>query len=637
MLSRVQSSDTNFKAARLNIVAVSDNHGNLMKLPRLTKTIENNAKDIFVRIKEHPKSSLNIFAIVGDWFINPSKRGFLTDPKKTNGDIQNDALLKFIESVKGAYQKTLDPKEGEATELDVLYQLGNHCLDGGDKFALDFMAKDPMKSLITNVNLERSPAVVAAMQEHGDKIVKSVEYAIQDDSNPSLFHKVLFVGATIPSMDFYNPGLCEGLEFYDNSNKKDANLEEADLQGTIKAIKAEVEAFKEKNPKGAVIFLSHMGGKLSEMVVKNVPQINHVLNGHDHKTTQSHYGSSTIDSLSQDNALVKSLNFEFDNDGNLVRTTTTPYFAATTVSDGLEVHPMQKFLDESFAKDTEPLIKLREMKSDVEPSERKAEINEYVEVVLEELGFTDPKEKVQKMKNPNFNEMVMNLAKAKFEEKESVAKGMTSLDYGDSIRYSNSYLMNYITSAIKRPVREMDKDVFTVALQSSIVRGGLSDGADNMKIMKIFDGVSEDLSNLKIGNVKGEELVGLIVENVLANLKNRSRNTIIHWSDVQVDRGLIRKIRDGVSDAKYSDAVKVRAEGSKEFIPIDLNKDYRMVIGEKFLVKDDIEWPAKIRDRFTSLYKTYDQLFKEYIKSVNYELYITPKTKETRIIDKEES
>ena len=193
--------------------------------------------------------------------------------------------------------------------------------------------------------------------------------------------------------------------------------------------------------------------------------------------------------------------------------------------------------------------------------------------------------------------------------------------------------MNYLTSAIKRVVREKhDSDVFTVALQSSIVRGGLEDEADNLKVMKVFDGVSEDLSNLRIGAVKGKELVGLIVENILSNLKAPTRNTIIHWSDVQVNRSMIEAISTGNHDADYSEAIRVRNKITKEFEPIDLEEDYKMVIGEKFLVKDDIEWPGKIRDRFVSLDKTYDQLFREYIESVNYKLHITPKTKEQRIL-----
>ena len=106
-------------------------------------------------------STLNVFALVGDWFINPSKRGFLTHPEKSNGELQNDALLETIKSVKGTLNKTvakITGKETSSDQLEVLYQLGNHCLDGGDGFALDFMKKNPMKSLITNVNLEKSPA-----------------------------------------------------------------------------------------------------------------------------------------------------------------------------------------------------------------------------------------------------------------------------------------------------------------------------------------------------------------------------------------------------------------------------------------------------------------------------------------------
>ena len=55
---------------------------------------------------------------------------------------------------------------------------------------------------------------------------------------------------------------------------------------------------------------------------------------------------------------------------------------------------------------------------------------------------------------------------------------------------------------------------------------------------------------------------------------------------------------------------------------------------EKFLVKNDIVWPGKIRDRFVSLDKTYDQMLRSYIASddINYQLKITPKTTENRIL-----
>lgn len=63
-----------FEAAQVNILATSDNHGNVHSLPLFSKTVEDNRKDIFVKADE--KSTLNILAIAGDWFINPSIQVF---------------------------------------------------------------------------------------------------------------------------------------------------------------------------------------------------------------------------------------------------------------------------------------------------------------------------------------------------------------------------------------------------------------------------------------------------------------------------------------------------------------------------------------------------------------------------------
>lgn len=632
MINKIQGSDTAFKGARVNILATADNHGNIMRLPRLLKTVENNAKEIFP--KSESASTLNLFAIVGDWFINPSKKGFITHPELSNGDLQNLSLLKTIDSVRMIVKNMVDKIPGRHKPVipETLYTMGNHCLDAGTSFILNVMRKNPMKTLVTNVDLENSPRVTDAM-ETNPNIVKSAVYSIPDDKNPDLVHKIMFLGVTIPSMDFYNPGLCDGLEFFDNSNKKDANLKEEDIQGTIQAVKSEVEAFKAENPKGAVILLSHMGGRLSEIIRDNVPEIDHILNGHDHKNSQLNVGITSINSLGKDNEMIKAVNFEFDDDGNFAKGRMTPYFTETTLADGLEKHPFQIFLDNFFEKDLVPLISLGELKSEADIEAAKKKFPNYVATVLGRLGIFNPSQAEALMQNENFKTLIHSLAAKELEEDDSVEKGLTTLTYGNEIRYQNSYLMNYLTSAIKRVIREkIEPDVFTVALQSSIVRGGLEDEADNLMVMKVFDGVSEDLSNLRMGDVKGRELVGLIVENVLSNLKAPTRNTIIHWSDVQVNRSMIEAISTGNLEADYSEAIRVRNKITKQFEPIDLDEDYRMVIGEKFLVKDDIEWPGRIRDRFVSLDKTYDQLFREYIESVNYKLHITPKTKEQRIL-----
>ena len=472
-LNNLSKNVASFKAAQVNIIGTGDNHGNLHSLPLLTETVKENKEDIFIKAED--KSTLNIFAVVGDWCINPSKKGFLTNPNLTNGEIQAKFLDKTIDYIKQV--------AGKKARFDSIFTMGNHDLDGGDSFMYKVMNSKKRKTLVTNADLENSPGLKKVMKKNPNITTKLV-YEIPDDKNPNLTHKVLFIGATIPSMKFYNPGLLKDMDFYDDVNKKDANLKKEDLQKTIEVIKKEVDDFKEENPKGVVVMLSHMGGTISNMIREEVPQINVILNGHDHKNLTSLVGKTNINSLGQNNELIKSINLKFDDNGDLTTTNLNTFFTNTTVKDDLDVNPLTKFLDESFKEDTKPIVSLKDI-----------------------MG----------------NEAELN--------------------YGDVIRYQNSHLANYLTSAVKRSVRNItgQNDVI-VGLQSSIIRGGIKDGSTNLDIMKIFDGVSEDLSDVRIGQVTGEELVGMISENIKANLQAPKRNTIIHWSDIQIDRTLLSEI-----------------------------------------------------------------------------------------------
>lgn len=581
MISSINSTNTNptFKAGYVNILATADNHGKIIELPKVIKSIENNAGNIFPKAGE--KSTLNLFSIVGDWFINPSKKGFITNPDLTNGDLQKWALLNTIDNVRSIVQKQAQIVNNSMKfNFSTVYAMGNHCLDAGADFVLNVMKTSPMKSLITNIDLDKSDKVIEATK-NSRNILKSVIYEIPDDKKADLIHKVMVLGITIPSMGYYNPGLCEGLEFYDDSDQKDTALTEEKLQGTINSVLEQVEAFKKENPKGAVVLMSHMGENLAEIIIKNVPEIDHVLNGHDHKTTQKNVGKTTISSLGKDNEIIKSLNCKFDDNGNFLTPAITQYDINRTLLDGLEEHPFQVALKEKFAKDTTPLISMTDM-----------------------------------TKSTN-----------------NTADNKLKLAYGDEIRYQNSYLMNFLTSAVKKEIAErIDPDVYAVGLQSSIVRCGIENGADNLTVMKIFDGVSKELSGLESGYVKGEDLVGLIVENVLDNLINPGRNTIIHWSDIQVDKSLIKLIKDGNSNSAYCEAIRVRNPKTQEFEPIDLSKEYKIAIGSKYLLKNSIKYPPKIRCNFNKINVTYDEMFRKYLEDNNYEVKITQNTKEKRIL-----
>lgn len=534
-----------FKAAQVNIIAMSDNHGNVHNLPKLVGTIEQNKGDIFKKADE--KSTLNMFAIAGDFFMNPHKKGYMTKPELSNGDIQANFLNKVVNTVKDFVKNN----------FDTVYAPGNHCYDGGDEFLYNKLKDEPVKTLVTNVDLEKSPLVSDLMKTHPD-IVTSKVYEVQDDKNPALKHNVLFMGVTIPSLK----GKLTKTELYDNNNKKDTQISEADLQKTFEVLNKQVQEFKEKHPKGAVVLLSHMGAPISKMIENNVPNINVILNGHDHTRDNANDGKTMINSLGKDNEIVKSVNFKFDDDGNLKDVG----FNMFITENSAENKDVKAFLDKNFVEDVKPLVKM---------------------------------------------------------------KGASELEYSDKIRYANTELTNYLTSTVAEQARKEMPDLASIALQSSYVRGGIKEGSNNLNLLKIFDGIDVESQNLNVGNVKGSEIVDIIAKNVKSNLQAPTRNTLIQWSDFQVNRSLIEQIEAGKSDKTYQDAVKCRNQQTGEFEAIDMNNDYKILLSNKMLSKKDF---AQVRENFTSINKNYDDFFRANIKSKNYEVDVNAQVKEQRVL-----
>lgn len=541
----------NFKAAQVNILAMADSHGNVQNLPQLVKTVDDNQKDIF--IKKDEKSTLNVFALAGDFFMNPLKKGFMTNPQMSNGDVQANCLNKLVNSIKNISNNN----------FKAVYALGNHCYDGRDGFIFNKLKDAPMQTLVSNVDLSKSPLVTDLMKTH-DNIVTSQIYEVDDDKNPNLKHKVLFMGVTIPSLK----GGLDKTELINNGNKKDTQLTESDLEKTFEALNKQVKEFKDANPKGAVVLLSHMGAPLSKMINKNVSNIDVILNGHDHTRDNENVGKTMIASLGKDNEIVKSINLKFDDDGNVKNAS----FKIFETKNSQKDEALQAFLNKSFEKDVLPLIKIKDKSDEI-----------------------------------------------------------TELVYNDSIRYANSPLTNYLTDSLKKSALKDCPNLDAIALQSSYVRGGIKENATNLNLMKIFDGANIDSLNLNKGKVTGAELTGLVVENILSNLKAPTRNTIIQWSDVQTDRTLISNIQAGKSDKKYEEAVKIRNKETGEFEAIDQNKEYEIILPTRFLDKKDAEYAKLLKPRFESLNKNYDDYFQNFIKENNYEVEITDQVKEERI------
>lgn len=550
-----------FKAAQINIIATSDNHGQLTSLPQFYNAIEDNKQDIFQ--KADKSSTLNLFVNAGDFYINPSKYGFLTYPNATNGNIQKAFLAKLIHLI-----KSLTP---ENSNFAALYTPGNHCFDGGDETFFELIDIPDMTTVVTNINRDESSKDCNKIES----ILKSKNFVIPDSDDPEYKHHILYIGATIPTMQFYNPGLLNKLKFYDDSNKKDANIQETDLIKTFSVLNEQVSEFRKDYPEGIVLLGSHMGTRISKMIRDNVPGINEIFDAHKHDCVTISKGMTTISSLGENNEVLKYINLNIEKNGDIERN-------ANTISTenyklrSLDSNPLNKLLNDTFANDIESLIKIIDRK-----------------------------------------------------------KELDKLSYNSEIRYSNSPLANFLTRGVKKALLKTGNSIDLVGLQSSIIRGGLENDSSNLDIMKVFDGVSENLSGIQVGEVSGEDLVGLVIENIADNLKDKTRNTIIHWSDLQVNRSMIADIlKEGHQNiSMFQDAVKIRdIDDGSNFVKLNPYKNYKIAIAEKYLVKDDIKYPKKIRDNFKPIGKTYNGLFREHLEDKDYILAMTDKVKEKRIL-----
>jgi len=562
------SNKINFKASQVNIVSTADNHGDLLSMPQMMKAIQIHKRDLFEKASE--KSTANVFAIAGDFFMNPCKKGFLTNPGFSNGDVQYNFLTKMLYVAKSA---------AGFNNFDAVYTPGNHCYDGGDEWLYKKLYRAPMTTILSNVDKSESPLAKKLIDEHFHVVTEKI-IDVKDNKKQNLVNKVLVLGVTIPSMDYYNPGMLVGTKFYNNSTKNDAYLQEKDLIKTVNKLKKQVLDFKEKYPKGAVVVMAHTGNKISSIFAKKIPEIDLILNGHDHKEFEITRGKTLILSHGQGSKFLRGTTLKFNDKGELEEIRSQKIETDKYDQPARKDKNLQNFLDVHIKKDLVPIVKFTNRDGTVE-------------------------------------EMVLN----------------------DSIRYSNNILANYITSAVKRAIRVDYPQIDAVGIPASTFRNGLKSNErrhtlNNLDLMKMFDGVSENMSEVKIGQVSGSELKELILENVINNLKSRTRNVIIQWSDVRVDRTLIKKIQDGQCNADYADAISIRNRETKKFEPIKQDKIYTIALPEKYLSKKSgsIKIPSLINERFVDTGETLDTLFRKYLEMIEYKVKITSATREQRIL-----
>ena len=299
-ITTINQNTPSFKGANLNINALSDTHGQLGLMENLCAKIEENKQDIFLKEKEGNK---NVFIVAGDWFMAGDVKGYKTNPDWNSQKYQLVFLNKLIHFI-----HTL------SRHCEIIFSVGNHEFDAGEKEFSSSMDKIHGKIIMTNVNLENSPELSELNKKK--KITKSQIIKIKDDKNPFLSHEVLFI-STIPSnMSYYNKKL-KGIDFSDNVNKAQSKLNPDDFKNSLYETEKEIKDFKQKNKKGVVILLDHFAGEFQkELLKKNLP-INVILSAHEHEDEKAISGNTLIVKLSQNFLKLENIKIKFDDDGNI--------------------------------------------------------------------------------------------------------------------------------------------------------------------------------------------------------------------------------------------------------------------------------------------------------------------------------
>lgn len=581
--------NVSFGEARVNILAMSDSHGQIESLPAAFDAIEYKKAEIFDAPKvatadkpQMPKNYINLFTHAGDWFINPAKKGFIGDPNATAASNQVKLMNTFLDEIKK-----------DVPDLEGYYTLGNHCMDDGDEFAVKELSKADVTTLLTNVNLKNSKSITDLTPEEQEKFKEQAIIEIPDDKNPNLKHKVLMLGMTTPSVDFYLPGQVKGLDIVDRNAKKDVQLTEKDFTKSYEKLNKIIGEFKNENPNGAVVLLSHNGNPVANMIVKNVPNIDVIVNGHDHKkenhiATNPTTGNQTlITSLYQNNKKFSSIKLHFDDDGKLDTINNKDFY-------------------------TEDVLNEKKAKEATNPIEATKKKINPVQAQLDKLLGEDFKPSV-------------------------FVSGPTNIEAlsTDGIRNSANLLANFTSDVVKEQYEKHGGEADIVGLQTASIRQTLpvNGWTSNIKLLNLFCGRTVALGALQKADLKGADITKFVIENYGDNMKNRSRNPLVQYSGMRINKGQFDNLlMSGNATMKdYANCLEVKDKNG-EYQKLDMEKTYKVALPEELFVVPNVKTLMNMKDKFQPTGYNADDLFMEYVKDNDYKISMD-KSADVRVIE----
>lgn len=465
-INSIQPYHFSFKGAQMSITAFSDTHGQLEDIGSFWEEIEKNKDDIFLK---EGKGKKDVVAVAGDWFMAGNVKGYKSNPDYNSQKYQ----LLFFNKLMKMFSRM-------SKSITSIFTIGNHELDAGFEEFSKCARKLNSQIVSTNVDLESSDVL-----KHHALRSKTIE--IQDDKDPSLVHKVLFLGVSPGNMSYYNKKL-EGIKFLDDVYKPQSKITPDEVKNSINAVKKEIEEFKKENPKGAVVLLDHFGGTFQDELLRQKLPVNVILSAHEHLDYDELKGSALIVKLFQNFKKFENVKINFDDNGDLSGIKTHAYYPK-----GLSgTNEMQDFYERVFKKDIEQSYSI--------PARD---------------GICDLELKGVRYKNS----------------------------------YLANYITDVILNRIQKRIPETDFFALNASAIRGPLKTKEGGEVNNINILLTLNGIRNEDANIMLSRVTGREILYMIAENVMSNAQSREKNPLNHYSGLSYNKTmLIKGIQMGLDE-----------------------------------------------------------------------------------------
>lgn len=465
-INSIQPYHFSFKGAQMSITAFSDTHGQLEDIGSFWEEIEKNKDDIFLK---EGKGKKDVVAVAGDWFMAGNVKGYKSNPDYNSQKYQ----LLFFNKLMKMFSRM-------SKSITSIFTIGNHELDAGFEEFSKCARKLNSQIVATNVDLESSDVL-----KHHALRSKTIE--IQDDKDPSLVHKVLFLGVSPGNMSYYNKKL-KGIKFLDDVYKPQSKITPDEVKNSINAVKKEIEEFKKENPKGAIVLLDHFGGTFQDELLRQKLPVNVILSAHEHLDYDELKGSALIVKLFQNFKKFENVKINFDDNGDLSGIKTHAYYPK-----GLSgTNEMQDFYERVFKKDIEQSYSI--------PARD---------------GICDLELKGVRYKNS----------------------------------YLANYITDVILNRIQKRIPETDFFALNASAIRGPLKTKEGGEVNNINILLTLNGIRNEDANIMLSRVTGREILYMIAENVMSNAQSREKNPLNHYSGLSYNKTmLIKGIQMGLDE-----------------------------------------------------------------------------------------